>query len=126
MRKIVIDTSIFIDEIRTGKGQLSVLVEQAPEDVFLVVPTIVIYELHSGFSMERTNVRRRVSDLYRDQEKIDLEEVIAEEAGRLKRKNIIDGNDAVIAATTLLHADYLATLNVKHFQKVPGLKIWKS
>ncbi len=125
MRKIVIDTSIFIEQIRTGRGVLTQLVAQAPEDVLLIIPTIVIYELYAGLSMAKENVRVRVNDMYKDQERIDLDERIAEKAGKLKREKYVDGNDAVIAATTLLCADYLATLNVKHFAKVPGLKLWK-
>ena len=44
-------------------------------------------------------------------------------AGLRKEGNLIDNMDLLIAATCLVNKLTLITGNVKHFQRVPGLKI---
>jgi predicted nucleic acid-binding protein len=44
-------------------------------------------------------------------------------AGEIRAKNNIDLIDATIAATAVSEKLPIVTLNKKHFQKIPGLKL---
>ena len=50
---------------------------------------------------------------------------IAKLTGELLREKVVDGFDAIVAATALQADAFLATSNEKHFSKVPSLKFFK-
>ncbi len=123
---IIIDTSILIDFIRTKKGIFAELISfwENNEEAKLCIPTVVFYELWAGNSMSLVKETKRVSEFLAQFEVIPLSVEIAKQAGNLKRTKISDGIDAFIAATAIEHNALLATLNTKHFAKIPGLKLW--
>ena len=51
---------------------------------------------------------------------------LAQQAGEIRRRHGTHIADAIIAATAIENNAQLATLNTKHFENIPGLKIWKS
>ena len=55
---------------------------------------------------------------------VNLDETLAKVAGELARNYRIDGFDAIIAATAMVHNADLATLNTKHFKNIKGLKLY--
>ena len=55
-----------------------------------------------------------------------LQENISKKAGEINAKNGTDILDAIIAATSIIHGLDLATLNVKDFEKVNGIKLFIS
>lgn len=126
MVKIVVDTSIFIEEIRKGSPELAELAELASrKEVDLYIPVVIITELWAGKSMNKTKVKALIERKIEPFKRIEVDEKIARISGELIRKGWAKGIDAIIAACCLEKRARLATLNTKHFEKVKGLKLWK-
>ena len=126
MNGVVIDSSVFIDDIRRGSEVIELIREQSlKRQIRVMVPSAVILELWSGSSMIETKVSDEVRRLYGQFEIIPLTEVLAIEAGKLVGTYKIKAIDAVIAATALAEKAWLATLNRKDFVKVPDLRLWE-
>lgn len=126
MKKIVLDTSVIIEHIRSAKGPLSKLLKNKNEQVILFLPTVVIMEIETGTSMEHKNTRLLTRQLLEQLVTIILDVPTAQLSGELVRKGYAKGFDAVIAATCLIHQAELATLNRRHFIAIPGLRLYDS
>ncbi|MBU4210467.1 PIN domain-containing protein [Patescibacteria group bacterium] len=127
MVKVVLDTSVLIEEIRKGSvflARLATLAEN--EKIFLYVPVIVISELWAGESMNSVINKRTVIQKIKPFKRIEIDEKIAKKTGELIRCGQCKGFDALIAACCIENKAKLATLNIKDFEKVKELKIWKS
>lgn len=123
MQKIVIDTSVFVDHSRSGKGLYASLIEKGKSGSLLYTPSIVILELFAGRSAlkEREKIRRLLEPI----KQVDLTRQLAEVAGKLIRDNQInETEDSIVAATALYLGAELATSNRKHFVKVKSLKLF--
>jgi predicted nucleic acid-binding protein len=126
MRKIVVDTSVFIDFSRAKTGLYSQLFELFNDGLCeLYLPTVVISELWAGRSMSRKSVLSETIKMISKIERVELDEKIAKTAGWLLRKKQIRGFDAIVAATALELGAEIATQNEKHFKNVQGLRIFK-
>ena len=125
MENIIIDTSIFIDYDRTGKGPYLSLINLAREQkVKLYVPSIVIMEFWVGSSMKDKNKEKVAEKLFNGMERIPLNEEIAKLGAKLIRnKEIETGFDAIVAASTIYLSASLVTKNTKHFKKIKNLKL---
>ena len=125
--KIVVDASIFVVYIRSKKGILPELMKLASKkQTTLYVASVVILELWAGLSMNDDDIYKKVKRLVKVAKVINLTGQLAESSGELRRKKEVIGNmDAVVAATALYLGAELATNNKKHFEKVPGLKLFK-
>ncbi|MFV1916880.1 MAG: PIN domain-containing protein [Patescibacteria group bacterium] len=124
---IVVDTSVIVDFLRTGKGLLVKLLELAgKEHVSLYIPTVVILELWKGRSMEDAKVEKKVNRILQAMKVVPLSKQLAKDAGILMRRGFI-GNfvDSSISATSVYLDAQLATRNRKHFEKVRGLKLFE-
>jgi predicted nucleic acid-binding protein len=106
--KVVVDSSIIIDYLRGGK-KWSEFIDDAPRDIQLFLPTVVIFELFSGSSTSNTRTPQ---------------EVIAFIRGFRDIKIKIQAADYIIAATALSINATILTLNRKHFEQIPGLAIY--
>ncbi len=124
--RVVIDTNIFIEYLRRQAGPLRSLLSPSQEYRVhtLIVPSVVVYELWSGKSMIDTKNQLLIEQLLSDFTVVDFSGTIAKKAGELRRAGFVDGVDAMVASTTLLTADSLCTLNTKHFQNIPGIRLW--
>ncbi len=125
MKHIVVDSSVIIDYLRSGNTLLPHLLEaQAKQGVRLLIPSIIVTEVWAGKSLDNPHTEKLVSALFQHFTLVDLNAEIAHLAGVLIRKSLVQGFDALIAATTLASNAHLATLNHKHFQHIPGLKLY--
>ena len=121
--KVVVDTSIIIDNLRGGPNWER-FIKYKISEVELFIPTVVIIELYSGtstrdpqklkndsnvgvFSKNCINRRdcKRAGEIFRD-EKTSV-------YGRLYYR-----------ATAIEIGAEVATLNTKHFKKIPGVRIY--
>jgi len=126
MRKILIDTSIFIEMSRTGKGQYLQLLGYADQSgALLLTSVIVISEFWAGDSMRSKIGQFKARKLFADITPILVDEDLAKKAGVIRHKTKIELGDALIAATALAQNAQLATLNGTHFKNIPGLKLWQ-
>lgn len=125
MKRIVVDSSIVIEFLRTGKGKwLDLVGEVDQKRVTLIVPVVVLGEIWSGKSMKSIKMRKDVKETLSVAEMIDLTKKDALLAGELRRNFDIPMMDAFVAACAMSHKAYLSTLNIKDFKKVKGLKIY--
>ena len=57
--KLLVDTSILIDNLRGGK-QLEIFLNSINEDDILYISSIVIFELYSGLSSKKAVVFKKI------------------------------------------------------------------
>lgn len=122
---LVIDTSILIDRLRGGDKWLEFL-ETTNQENILYIPTIVLFELHSGQSGRNPKEQRKIENLIKSMIRIDLSEKIARRAGELYRDitRKLDVPDYIIAASALDLGGTVVTLNRKHFEQIPNLYLF--
>lgn len=124
--KVVVDTSIIIDYIRGG-SKWENFIKNISDDIEFYLPTIVIYELFSGESTRQSEHVKVITNFLKHFRRVELNEEIAIMAGGLYRdisKNF-GVQDYVIAASALEMNAQILTLNIKHFQQIPNLKIYQ-
>ena len=124
----LLDTSVIIAYLRHRPGIVDYVSNLDSE---LVSSYICIAELYEGVykSSNRESAESAVLDFCAGLSDIfSLELAIAKEFGRIKgslqsQGKVIDDLDILIAATALEHNLALVTLNIKHFSRIPGLKL---
>jgi predicted nucleic acid-binding protein len=124
-KRIVIDTSILIDQLRGGL-HWNKFFSGLEGGVELFLPTIVIYELFSGKSSKNRKQESKIEDFIKHFTKIELSAEIARLAGELFRDNDLnlDTSDYLIAASAIEIGAQIVTLDKKHFSKIPGVSIF--
>lgn len=122
---VLVDTSVLIEKIRRKKGMWDVLIKLREEEkVFLYTSSVVLTELWAGESMNEEKAVENVSIILRPLGIMAIDTEIGKKAGDLVRGGQATGFDGLIAATCLVHKIKLATLNIKHFKQVKGLKFF--
>ena len=124
---ICLDTSVLIDYFRKVNKSKSFFYELTMEYDLFAVSAITEYEIYCGSNADQ--------DLYWDDF---FNKIISlpynSEANRattrierdLRQKNkLIDKPDIMIAGTAIANNIKLATLNIKHFERVVGLELIK-
>ena len=110
---MIVDTNILIDALR-GKLEAKRFFLSA-EQVFSI-SVVSISELYAGL---RSSERQQVQVFLRSFTVHIVDEAIAKLAGEFKnqysRSHNVGLADALLAATSQIHRDQLATLNTKHF-----------
>lgn len=122
---LIIDTSILIDRLRGG-GKWFKFLKTIDQENILYIPTIVLFELHSGQSGRDPKEQKKIENLITSMIRIDLSEKIARRAGELYRDvtRNLDVPDYIIAASALDLGGTVVTLNRKHFDQIPGLDLF--
>ena len=122
---MVIDTSIFIEYLRS-KDRTNTALAKLPTETVLYVSSITAFELYSG----ATDIKKRqdIDTLLQGIFILPLNTDIAKNAGFIyqdlrRRGNMIEVTDILIAATALENDLPIKTLNTSHFQRIPGLVI---
>jgi predicted nucleic acid-binding protein len=120
---MVIDTSIFIAYLRS-KDRTNTALAKLPTETVLYVSSITAFELYSG----ATDIKKRqdIDTLLQGVFILPLNTDIAKNAGFIyqdlrRRGNMIEVTDILIAATALENDLPIKTLNISHFQRIPGL-----
>lgn len=123
--KLVIDSSILIDHLRGGSKWRKILSNLEEETQFFI-PTIVFYELFSGKSSGNAETSRKILNLVKSFQRVELHEEISKKAGELYRDITarLDVPDYIIAASALAIGGTVVTLNRKHFELIPGLSLY--
>ena len=132
---IILDSSVLIAGERRGESVRQILqrVQAALGEVDSALSVVTIVELTHGIYRAKTDVdreRRRAfsEELCRDMVVHSVTVEIAELAGRVEGEQAARGvsvafEDLLIGATAL-HVGYdVVTLNVRHFQMIPGLRV---
>lgn len=132
---LILDTSVLIASERRGFGVEDILDEarRTHGEIDIAISAVSVVELTHGIYRARTDADRTRRRIFADGvfeemvvHPVSLE--IAQLAGRIEGEQAALGNmiafeDLVIGATAL-HLDFdVLTLNVKHFQRIPGLSV---
>lgn len=125
MVKVLVDTDIIIDFIRTENGILPKLfILQSEEKIELFISALTVLELYSGQSSKMKNPH--ISELISAFHIVDLDQNLGRFTGELKRDYPQIGAfaDIIIGASALYIGAQLATRNRKHFRAIPKLKFF--
>lgn len=122
--RVLVDSSVLIDFLRVKDKQTTNFFSLVSNNHQLYTSVIVHTELFAGRSVwESKRAFSELSDLFSGIKILPLTEEISQKAGEIKTRFDLDIIDAIIASTALLTNLDLATLNIKDFKKVPGLKL---
>jgi predicted nucleic acid-binding protein len=133
---LILDTSILIASERRG-GSIDDILEQALAlhgETAIGLSAVSVVELTHGIYRAKTEADRERRRIYSRKAFHDLVVYpvtleIAELAGKVEGEQAARGNtiafeDLVIGATALYLGFDVATLNLRHFARVPGLKVF--
>lgn len=122
---MVIDTSVFIDFLRK-KDKKNTILYSISEVIPLAISSVTLYELLMGATDNKKlhDIQLLTEDLlilpFDDRVAIKSSEIYH----KLRKENkMIEFRDIFIAATCLVYKMPLKTLNLKHFERIPGLEI---
>ncbi len=124
-RKILIDTTIVIDYLRAGNKEKSYFVKLY-KDFDLYMSVISVFELFNGATSEQKKLDvETICDVL---ELIDFDVHTAKLSSELyqdllQKNKMIEFRDILIGATALQYNILIATLNVKHFERIRNLEI---
>ncbi len=127
MQLVVIDADIVIDHLR-GHGHLleSMFEFASQKRIKIYLPSAVYTEIFSGQETKQAEKLEVVEALMARFEFVLADEKISQMAGFLLRDyRHLDFGDAIVAATCLFLAAKLATRNIKDFEGIEGLRIFK-
>lgn len=127
---VVFDTSLIIDYLRRKKGEktpFEKIIEKLKRNE-LSVPVLSLQELYQGKSMDKEGEEIRIQKILLPFNVLAYSVEIAKKAGKIVRdsNNSVAFVDAAIAATAIINGAQLATLNLKDFEKIKGLEIYKT
>jgi len=122
---VLVDTSILIDFFRKSDKSNSGLLKLVREDFTYCISAITEFEIYTGTTANQTDYCEdflfRTQILAFDKEvaraAVDISKALK------KQSKLIGMADIFIAATALHYGLPLATLNVKHFERVEELQI---
>ena len=132
---LILDTSILIASERRGEAIRNVLLraESIYGETDVALSAVSVVELIHGIYRARTEADRVRRKAFAESAFFDLAVhsvtlEIAQLAGRIDgeqaaRGNIIAFEDLVIGATALYLGFDVATLNVRHFERIPELRV---
>ncbi|OGK25606.1 hypothetical protein A2954_01245 [Candidatus Roizmanbacteria bacterium RIFCSPLOWO2_01_FULL_37_12] len=127
MVRVLIDTDIIIDYLRTREGLLPELLElQVQKKLDIYISTVTIMELFSGKSSKEKEIN--LMELISVLKIVELKLELSKFTGELKRDynlSTMSFADLFIAACALFVNAKLATRNRKHFQGIPKLKFYR-
>ena len=122
---VLIDTSIFIDYFRK-KNKAKTLFYSLSRQFNVATSAVYYFEVFAG---AKTNDLDFLNEMFKVIEILPFDKNGARKASELfqllRRQNkLIDFRDLFISLTALLNGLALATLNLKHFDRIPGLKLY--
>ncbi|SDG14223.1 hypothetical protein SAMN04487996_115163 [Dyadobacter soli] len=122
---VLVDTSILIDFFRKSDKANSRLLKLVKDDFIFCISAITEFEIHIGTNLGQADYWE---DFLFRTKVLAFDKEVAREAAdiskSLKRQSKLIGMaDIFIAATAMHYGLPLATLNVKHFERIDELQI---
>lgn len=125
MKKILIDTDIFIDFLRGKKLAYDFFKKMIISDKVVTFSSVITeIELLSGKECENLSKRNKVETLLLLTNRIDIDQPIIVRSADFKIKYNLSVPDAIISATAYRAKSLLVTRNVKDFKKVKEVKLY--
>lgn len=125
MKKLLLDTSVIIDFLRSKDKQNTLFFRLAREN--LSISIITHSELYAGKSVwEKKEAREELEKLFSGMTILPFDEEISKKAGYLKaRSHISSLLDCIIGASSIHYELELATLNVSEFRNMNGITLYR-
>lgn len=125
MANLLVDTSIIIDYLRQIDKSQTILVNLEGE--FKVSISLITHtESYCGKSIwEKKSAKEILQKILSDIQTLPITEEISEKAGEIRARYETSITDAIVAATAIHHKLKLATLNLKDFEGIKSLKLFK-
>lgn len=122
---MVIDTSVFIEHLR-ARNRTATTLANLPVKTVIYVSAVTVFELFSGAT--DPNKTQDVRTLLSDVIVLPFTAEIGERAGEIFRQlrqngMMIEATDILIAATAIAQNLPVKTLNINHFNRIPGLAL---
>ncbi len=130
MEVLCLDTDILIDLLR-GESKTVEEIKQLEDKFELVTTAINLFELYYGaYKTRRERNIEAVKEVARRVEVLNLTEKSAEISGKIlaeleKRGEAIDFRDVMIAGIVIENNITLYTRNVKHFERIEGINLYR-
>lgn len=126
MKKILLDTSVIIDFVRRKDKENTLLFSLAKKGYELHISILTHTELYSGRSVwSNIEAEQDLEKLFYGMHILPLETEISKKAGRIRAQNNTTIIDAIIAGTAINHGLSLATLNLKDFENIEEISLYK-
>lgn len=126
MEKVVIDSDIIIDYLRTDKGLFPLLSKlQFAGKIEMYLSSVSVFELFSGNSAKKDE--EIILKLLANMKIVTFDIELAKFAGELRRdkKPIIQLADFIIGVTSVFIRASLVTRNKDHFRGIKWIKFFK-
>ncbi|MBI2550540.1 type II toxin-antitoxin system VapC family toxin [Candidatus Woesearchaeota archaeon] len=122
-KRVALDTSVCIELIKKRQRAIHVIEQISDKEIFL--SSVGLFEL----LLRRTNLEA-VEELIKRVNLLMLDEAAARKSAEIRKElnsqgTPIELRDIFIAATAMVNGCSLATLNVKDFSRIKGLKLVK-
>ncbi len=127
---MILDTTVLIDVMKgntSAKEKISALSGKGEP---ITTTAISVFELFSGLSQSSKPLLEieKIKSVLQNQVHWQLDKASAEKGGLIngeliKKGQQIDPEDAMIAGIALQHNESVLTRNLKHFSRIPGLKV---
>lgn len=124
------DTTFIIDVMKKDTGAVRKAQELSDASASILVGTPTVFELYVGvgLSVKSAEEREKVLGILRSLPHLALDVASASKAGliyaqRVKEKNKIDPEDAMLAGIAIQNNEPLLTRNRKDFAGIPELKV---
>lgn len=122
--KVLLDSSLVIDLLRRQDKASTWLYNLSGEEYQLYASIITHAELYAGKSVwEKSTAREELIEIFSGIKLLRLTKMISEQSGQIRADYDINLIDAIIAATAVIQELPLATLNQKHYVRIPNLKL---
>lgn len=123
--KILLDSSAIVDFLRVKDKNSTILQQLADKNYQLYISIITHTELYAGKRIwESTAAGKELELVLSGLEILNLDTTISKNAGKIRSEYDLKIADAIIASTAISHKLDLATLNVKDFEKIKGIKLF--
>jgi len=124
--RVLIDTSVIIEYFRKTQKEKTTLYKLCADTQEIAVSAVTVFEVFVGNNPKNEQDTRK---LFKGFSVISFDEEIAKIASReyqmLKRQNnVIEFRDIFIGATAIAANIPLATLNPKHFERLPTITMF--
>ncbi len=127
---MILDTTVLIDLMNGRKEAVDRITALLKSGTPTTITAPSIFELFSGLaqSSKPAAEKEKIHQVLHRQPRWNLDDASAENAGRIhgllvKNNQKIEAIDSLIAGIALQHNEPVLTRNVKHFSRVPGLKV---
>ncbi len=124
---ILVDTTVIIDYLRSNNRLSTLFYKLVLSGNNLCISSITEFEVRRGITIMNADFTEKLLEPF---EILPFDSDCAKKASEiyinLKTKSkIIDFPDLTIGATALSHNIPMATHNLKHFDRIDGLRIWE-